>query len=119
MEVNPDRRDAVRKRIRRHLRDAGATERLSGGSRRRIEARAEAVDDRNRDHGRDGAPVLPAMEAAQIVGAHDPDEAYAGAAGDEVGERIVGVAGTDLGFEAADIDARMAGEPARRGDALA
>src|SRR5438552_16526344 len=92
---------------------------MSGGTRSRKEARAEAVDDRNRDHGGDGAPVLPAMEAAQIVGAHDPDEAHTGAAGDEVGERVVAVARADLGFEAADIDARMVRECPRGGDARA
>ena len=35
------------------------------------------VDDRDRHHPGDLAPAPPAMEAREVVGAHDPDEAHA------------------------------------------
>ena len=58
------------------------------------------------------------MEAAQIVGAHDPDEAHAGTARGQIAHRVVGVARADVGFEAGDVDARMMGERARGREAL-
>ena len=60
----------------------------------------------------DVAPMLPAMEARQIVRAHDPDEAHAGATAREPGDGVVGVARADLRLEACDHDARMVGERA-------
>ncbi len=67
---------------------------------------------------RDAAPVLPAVEAPQIVGPHHPDELHAGAAAHQELERVVGVARVDDSFETGHVDARMAGERARGGDAL-
>jgi hypothetical protein len=78
--------------------------RRTGG---RVKAWAEAIDDRDGHHLGDVAPALPAMEAAQIVGAHDPNEMHAGAAPDQISDGLVGVAGAQLGFEIGDVDARM------------
>lgn len=52
------------------------------------------------------------MEAGEVVGTHDPDEPDPGMAADEPGQRVIGVACTDDGFEACDVDAGMAGEGA-------
>src|SRR5580700_7959056 len=72
-----------------------------------IKAWAEAIDHRYGHHLGDVAPALPAMEAAQIVGTHDPDEMHTSAPPDQIADRLVGVAGAELGFEAGDINAGM------------
>src|SRR5262245_52292384 len=59
------------------------------------------------------------MEAAQIVGAHDPDEASAGTVRDEISQGVVSVTGANVGLQAGDRDAGVArkrmggGQPVR------
>src|SRR6476661_7607805 len=70
----PDGRPTNGERSRRGLPEAEARQRLTGGPGGRIEARADTIDHRDRHEVRDLAPFLPAVKAAQIVRAHDPDE---------------------------------------------
>ena len=58
------------------------------------------------------------MKVPQVIGAHDPDEMHARATPDEILDRRIGVAGPEIGFEIADIDARMLGQCARRSQAF-
>src|SRR5262245_13644679 len=118
VEVHPGRRLAVRQRLRRGFRDAGARERLAGDAGTGIEARSEAIDHGDRHRGGDPAPFLPAREAAQIVGAHDPDETHARTMAAQIGDGLVGVARADLCLEAGDLDARMARQRLGRDDAF-
>src|SRR5262249_59818190 len=80
MEVPPAGGLAMGRRPGRRLGRAEARQRLPGDAARREKAGAERVDHGERDEGRERAPFLPAMEAAQVVGAHDPDESDARAA---------------------------------------
>src|SRR5579862_1006629 len=82
-----------------------------------IKAWAEAIDHRYGHHLGDVAPALPAMEAAQIVSTHDPDEMHTGAAPDQIADRLVGVAGAEFGFEVGDINAGMMRQGSGGGDA--
>src|SRR5262249_14871135 len=61
----------------------------------------------DRHHGGDPAPFLPAVEAAQVVGAHDPDESHPGAAAAQIGDGLVAIACADLRLEADDVDPGM------------
>ena len=85
----------------------------AGGS---VETWAQAVDDDDRHQFCNFAPLLPAMKTPQIVRAHDPDESDARAACPQPRYRIVGVSRLNDSFETRYIDARMAGEGARRCD---
>jgi hypothetical protein len=58
------------------------------------------------------------MEAAQIVGAHDPDKVHAPATPHQIRNRLVGVGRADRGFDIGDIDQRMVREFFRGGDPL-
>src|SRR5215470_7987154 len=118
MEVNPDRRLAPCQGGRGLFGQPKSPQRLAGDARGRVKTRAKTVDHRHRHHGGDPTPLLPAMEAAQIVGAHDPNKVNAAAARPEIANHIVGVAHADLGLEAGDVDARVMRERARRRDAL-
>src|SRR5262245_4581814 len=118
MEVNPGRWLAVGQRFCGRLGDARARQRLAGGAGTGVEAGSESVDHRDRHHGGDATPSLPAVEAAQIVGAHDPDEAHARAVAAQIGDGLIGISRADLRFQAADVDARMVHERLRGGDAL-
>src|SRR5215470_4720462 len=91
---------------------------LTCGARPGVKTGSEAIDDGDWNQFRDPAPFLPAMKAAQVVRAHDPDEAHARAVAAQVGNGLVGVAGSDLRLEVGDVDARMARERARGTDAL-
>src|SRR6476646_7685898 len=108
MEVNPGRWLAVRERLRRRLRDARVRERVGRRAAAGVEAGAEPIDHRDRHRGGDAAPSLPAMEAAQIVRAHDPDEADARTVAAQIGEGLVGIWRADLRLDAADVDAGVA-----------
>jgi len=58
----------------------------------------------NWDQRRDVAPVLPAMEFGNSVGAHQPDEAVLWVSVGERPERVDGVAGACLAFEVRHAD---------------
>src|SRR5439155_26853046 len=76
------------------------------------------VAHRDRQLGGDAAPVLPAMKLRKVVGAHDPDKAQTGGAAAQVSDGVDSVAGSNDGFETADVDARIVGHSARSLDAL-
>src|SRR4029077_5704147 len=75
-----------------------------------VEARSETVDHRDRHHGGNPPPFLPAMKTAQVVGPHDPDEAHARTMAEQIGNSLVGVTRADLRLGAGDVDARMVRE---------
>ena len=66
--------------------------------------RARAIHDENWHEIGDGSPVTPEMKLAQIVGAHDPDEAHASRSPLQPSDRVPGVTRTDFGLEAGDRD---------------
>src|SRR5208282_181920 len=68
--------------------------------------RAWPVDDDDRRKVRDRSPVAPEMELAEIIGPHDPDEPDSPGAPREPGQRIVGIAGADMGLDVRHGDAR-------------
>src|SRR6202166_4928859 len=53
------------------------------------------------------------MKLREIVSAHDPDQAQPGNAAAQISYGVNSVAGSDDGFETADVDARIAGHFAR------
>ena len=57
------------------------------------------------------------MKAAQIVGAHDPDENALRATADQITHGLVGIMRTKLGFEIGDVDAGIVGQRFCRNDA--
>jgi hypothetical protein len=118
MEVNPGRWLAVGQRLRRRFRDARARVRLARGAGARVEAGSEPVDHRDRHHGGDATPSLPAMEATQIVGTHDPDETHARTMPAQIRDGLVGIRRADLRFQIGDVDARMVCERLGRDDAI-
>src|SRR5215475_14168225 len=118
MEVNPGRWLAVGQRFRRRLGKARARQRLARGAGTGVEAGSEPVDHRDRDHGGNAPPPLPAVEAAQIVRAHDPDEAHARTVAAQIGDGLIGIPRADLRFQVADVDARMVHERLGGDDAL-
>src|SRR5262249_37500064 len=100
------------------LRDSEARERLPGYAGRRVQARSQPVDHRNRDQAGQLPPFLPAMETAQVVRAHDPDTAHARTTLCEVSDSVVGVVRTDRGLETAHVDARGMSKRPGGGDSL-
>ena len=78
-----------------------------GGTVGGLQGGARPVDDRDGDQGGDVAPMLPAMEAREIVGPHNPNETHPRAALRQPGDGVIGVACADLRLEARDHDARM------------
>src|SRR5262249_6540440 len=110
MEVNPGRWLAVGQRLRLRPGDARAGEGLAGGAGAGREAGSEPVDHSDRHHGGDAAPSLPAMEATQIVGTHDPDETHARTVLPQIRDGLVGIRRADLRFQIGDIDARVVRE---------
>src|SRR5262245_28502981 len=72
---------------------------------------------RNRQHARQGAPLLPLMELGHSVLAHQPYEAMPRIALHQPGQRIDRVAGSIVGLEVAHLDAAAPGHGARRGEA--
>src|SRR5690242_5773594 len=54
--------------------------------------------------------MLPAVEAREVVGAHDPDEGDAGAAALQPADGVIGVARADGSLDAGDDDAGMGGD---------
>src|SRR6187401_496232 len=82
------------------------------------QSRGDAIHHRDRDQVRDCPPLLPAMEAAQIVRAHDPDEVHPGAPRDQLAHRVVRISRAHLGLDAGHDDAWVVGQFLRRRDAL-
>ncbi len=78
------------------------------------ERRTWSIDDGDRNQPRDLAPVLPAIEGAEIVRAHDPDEMDTGASPLQIGDRLIAIGRTDPRFEHAHHDARMPADFYRR-----
>src|ERR1700691_4187385 len=113
MQVNPRWRLSFRKRPCGGFGQAKARQPMASRTGGHVKAWAEAIDDSDGHHLGDVAPALPAMEAAQNVGAHDPNEMHAGAAPDQISDGLVGVTGAELGFEVSDVDARMVRQSAR------
>src|SRR5712691_52223 len=107
MEVYPNRGLTPEQCGCRQFGTPESPQRLGGNAGRRVEARTKAVDHRHRHHGGDAAPFLPTMEAAQIVGTHDPNKVHARTATHEIADRVVSVAHADLSLEPADVDAGM------------
>ena len=118
MEIEPCRRVVPGQFRRQPLRQAVAPQRLGRAAAGGVKARSHAVDDRHGKQVRDAAPILPAVEAPQIVRAHDPDEPHPGAAAHQKFQGVVGVAGVDDRFETGHVDAGMAGELSRLRHAL-
>jgi len=67
---------------------------------------------------RDLPPALPTVEIAQIVGAHDPDEADTGAARFQCGDRVEGEARAEPCLDIGDPDRRMSRKRAGSGHPL-
>ena len=118
MQIDPGRRLFLRQPPGRGFGNAEPGEGLPGNPGRGVKAWPEPIDDHDRYQGGDIAPTLPAVEAAQIVGPHDPDEMDLGAAANQVGDGFVAVARADFGLEIGDVDARVMGERLRGLDAL-
>ncbi len=74
--------------------------RRTGGG---IKAWPQPVDDDDRNHFYNFAPILPAMETPQVVRTHDPDESDSRAAGQQPRYRIVSVSSLNDSFEARNI----------------
>src|SRR5579863_973243 len=118
MQINPGWRGSFRQHPGRRFRNAGVSKRLTGDPCRGIKARAKAVDHRNWYEPGDAAPALPAMEAAQIIGAHDPDEMDLRTTPHQIFDGLVSVGRADLRLETGNVDARMGREPPRRQHAV-
>ena len=58
------------------------------------------------------------MKAAQVIGAHDPDEMHARTPCSERADGVIGVAGSHLRLDPGHDDARIVRELSRRGDTL-
>jgi len=78
---------------------------------------ARTGDDGNRHHAGNSAPVFPAVELGQIIGAHEPDEAAAGIAQQQPAQGLRGVAGAELALDRGDADRGAAGLGLGRGEA--
>src|SRR3954452_13558030 len=78
------------------LRNAIPCQPMSRGRAERRRGPPRPVDDGKRDELGNFAPALPAMQLAEDVGAHDPDEPDARTAPPEVSDRVMRVAGADL-----------------------
>src|SRR5262245_30006626 len=118
MEVSPGRWLEVRQRLRFRLGNARPRKRVGRGTAAGIEAGSKPIDYCDRHHRGDVAPSLPAVEAAQIIRAHDPDEADARTVAAQIRNGLVGVAGPDFCFQATDVDAGVACKRPGGDDAL-
>ena len=118
MQVNPDRRPAIEQGLGQAFRETLARQRHAGGARTCVETRSKPVHHRNRDQARDATPVLPPVKAAQIVGAHDPDETHRRTALAKIRDRFIGVMRADLRLEPDHLDARVPRHVARRNNPL-
>src|SRR5262245_51998545 len=118
MQKNPGRRTAVEQRCRLALWDASATERLRRDAAGRTKAWTEPIDHSDGNQFRNAAPLLPAVEGAQIVSSHDPDKTDAWAVRYQISDDVMGITHADLGFYAGNLHARTAGESAGCGDPL-
>src|SRR5258708_26648016 len=114
MQKNPGRWTMAEQRCSLAFRDAPATERLRGDAAGCTKARSEPVYHRDRNQFRNAAPLLPAVEGAQIVGSHDPDETDARAVRYQISDDVVRITYADLGFDAGHLHAWMPGELACR-----
>ena len=74
MQEGPDGGEARRESLRRLLVHSRPGQRRCGAGMRCLQGPARAVDDGDRHHPGDIPPATPAVEACQVVRAHDPDE---------------------------------------------
>src|SRR5262249_2198369 len=118
VKIDPGRRLAVGQAPRCRFGQPRPRQCLTRDARYRVEARPEPVDDRDRHQPRNIAPALPAMETAQIVGAHDPDKTHARTTADQIGKNRKRIGDAEIGLEIGDVDAGMLRELARSGDAF-
>src|SRR6266446_9555517 len=114
MQKNPGRRTTAEQRCRLAFPDAPMTERLRGDAAGCTKARTEPVYHGDRDQFRNAAPLLPAVERAQIVGSHDPDKMAARAVRYQISDDVVRIAYADVGFDPGHRHARVASELACR-----
>lgn len=89
------------------FRDAGAREPVSGGRGERTVAPGRPVLHGDGHQAEDRLPLLPAVEAGEIVGAHQPDELDARKAAAKEAQRAFGIGGADAGLEGRHLDARV------------
>src|SRR5215468_5298684 len=116
MQKNPSRCGTIRQRCSFAFREPAAAERVSRHAPCRIKTGTEPVYHRDRNQFDNAAPPLPAVEATQIVSAHDPDKTDPRTVRCQISDRIVRVTYADLSFDSSDVDAGVTGELARRGD---
>jgi hypothetical protein len=100
------------------LGDPKFTQKTAGVAAEGPKSRSWPVDHGNGDLLGDLRPTPPSMELAQVVRAHDPDEMDAPGAPAQEFDRVGREAGANFGLEAGHGEARIAGEGARRGEAL-
>ena len=81
------------------FRQTGAGEDPGGAGAEGRQGRAGPIDHRDRHQSGDLRELLPAMEGRERIGAHDPDEAHARSAADEVAQGLDREAGTDPRLE--------------------
>src|SRR5258708_2995865 len=118
MQKNPGRRTTAEQRCGVAFRDAPVTERLRGDAAGCMKAGTEPIDHSDRNQFRNAAPLLPAVERAQIVGSHDPDKTDARAVRYQISDDVVRITYTDLGFDTGNLHTWMPGELACRPHAL-
>src|SRR6266436_1455717 len=114
MQKNPGRRTTAEQRCRLAFPDAPMTERLRGDAAGCTKARTEPVYHGDRDQFRNAAPLLPAVERAQIVGSHDPDKMDARAVRYQISDYVIRITDADRGFDSGNLHAGMPGELACR-----
>src|SRR5258707_6286473 len=118
MQKTPGRRATAEQRCRLAFPDAPVTEPLGGAAAGCTKARTEPIYHGDRDRFRNAAPLLPAVERAQIVGSHDPDKMDPRAVRYQISDDVVRITYADLGFDAGNLHAGMTGELACRRHAL-
>src|SRR5260370_3333359 len=118
MQKTPGRRPTDDQRCCPALRDAPWTERLRGDAAGCTKGRTEPIYHGDRDQFRNAAPLLPAVERAQIVGSHDPDKMDPRAVRYQISDDVVRITYADRGFDAGNLHAGMTGELACRRHAL-
>src|SRR5260370_38487884 len=118
MQKNPGRRPRDDQRCRLAFPDAPVTERVRGDAAGCTKGGTEPIYHRDRDQFRNAAPLLPAVERAQIVSPHDPDKMDPRAVRYQISDDVVRITYADLGFDAGNLHAGMTGELACRRHAL-
>src|SRR5258708_25817703 len=118
MKKTPGRRTTAEQRCSLAFRDAPVTERLRRDAAGCTKARTEPIYHCDRNQFRNAAPLLPAVERAQIVGSHDPDKTDARAVRYQISDDVVGITYADLGFDTGNLHAGMPGELACRRNTL-